>query len=480
MLDILHQYPGLITVTYVLLELVSVGFAVHAVMNVRTAQGAIAWLLALVAVPIVALPLYTVFGRHRFYGYVAARRAGDAAIAHVTGEMSGEAGARFRSGLDGASRRYMGFEKIAGTPFLSGNDIEILVDGEATFDAIFEAVAGAEQYVLVQFYIVRDDHLGRRLKDALLECLGRGVRVYFLIDAVGSYDLPRRYTQALRAAGAHVETFTGTTRRVRRFQINFRNHRKVVVVDGHTSFVGGHNVGDEYLGADPKLTPWRDTHVRIRGPVAMTTQLPFVEDWYWSTGELPLIGWTPRAEAAGHTALSLPSGPADDVETGALMFVHAIHSARERLWIVSPYFVPNVSILDALKLAALRGVDVRILVAGITDNHTVALAGRAFVAELVPCGVSIFRYTGGFLHQKVMLIDDDLATVGTANLDNRSMRLNFEQTVVLADAALAGKIEAMLLSDFANAEEIDVMDPAKNPWWLRAAARGAMLLAPVL
>ncbi|MEJ2089638.1 MAG: phospholipase D-like domain-containing protein, partial [Gammaproteobacteria bacterium] len=261
--------------------------------------------------------------------------------------------------------------------------------------------------------------------------------------------------------------------------INFRNHRKIVVVDGHITFVGGLNVGDEYVGRDDHLTPWRDTHVSVRGPVATAAQVPFVEDWYWSTGELPLIDWNPVATDGGHTALSLPSGPADDVETGSLLFVHAINSARRRLWIVSPYFVPNGSIMDALKLAALRGVDVRILLPGLTDNRLVQLAGRAYYAELMALGVQIFRYARGFLHQKVMLIDDDLATVGTANLDNRSMLLNFEQTMVFA-GTFASQVEAMLIEDFAHARQIDAAQVTGEPWWSRAMSRGARLLSPVL
>jgi cardiolipin synthase len=277
-----------------------------------------------------------------------------------------------------------------------------------------------------------------------------------------------------------VRAFTSSNGLVRQLQLNFRNHRKIVVVDGRTSFVGGLNVGNEYLGKDRVLTPWRDTHLRIRGPAAAVVQVPFLEDWYWSEGTLPNVRWQAEAMATNHTILSLPSSPSDDREPGALMFVHAIHSARSRLWIVSPYFVPNGSIIDALKLAALRGVDVRVLIPGLTDNRLVALAGRAYLSELVRAGVRFFRYQNGFLHQKVMLIDEDLATVGTANLDNRSMRLNFEHTMVLADRGLATAVEHMLETDFAHSSEIVEAELAADPWWKNAAARSARLFAPVL
>jgi cardiolipin synthase len=481
MTDILHEHSTLIiALGYLALELVALAAAVHAVMNVRTAQGAIAWMLALVTLPMIALPLYAVFGRRRFMGYVAARRAGDAAISHLTAQLAEEAREPFRSSLDSDSRRYQGFETIAGTPFLAANDAELLIDGQATFEAIFSALAQAREYVLVQFYIVRDDELGTQFQTALLDCLARGVRVYFLYDRIGSHQLSSRYTHALREAGAEVLAFTSMTRRVRKLQVNFRNHRKIVVADGTLSFVGGLNVGDEYVGEDPVLTPWRDTHLRIRGPAAMMVQVPFLEDWYWSSGALPRVRWQAEAMPADHTILSLPSSPTDDREPGALMFVHAIHSARQRLWIVSPYFVPNGSIIDGLKMAALRGVDVRILIPGVTDNRLVALAGHAYLPELATSGVRFFRYEKGFLHQKVMLIDGDMATVGTANLDNRSMRLNFEHTMVLADERLAADVERMLKADLANSSEIFAEELAQDPWWKNAAARSARLLAPVL
>jgi len=481
MIDILHERSTLIIASgYLIVELVAIAAAVHAVMHVRTAQGAIAWLLALITMPFFALPLYAVFGRRRFMGYVEARRADDAAISHLTTRHADEAGQPFRSNLDRESRRYLGFETIARTHFLGGNEVRLLIDGADTFEALFAAIMRAEDYVLVQFYIIRDDGLGTRLKDLLLECLQRGVRVYLLYDRIGSHQLPAAYTRALRDAGARVLAFTSITRRVPKLQVNFRNHRKIVVVDGHTSFVGGLNVGDEYLGKDPVLTPWRDTHLKIEGPAAMVVQVPFLEDWYWSCGEVPEVQWPTGTMSAGHTVLSLPSSPSDDREPGALMFVHAIHSALRRLWIVSPYFVPNGSIIDALKMAALRGVDVRVMIPGVTDNRLVALAGRAYLPELVASGVRFFRYEGGFLHQKVMLIDNDIATVGTANLDNRSMRLNFEHTMVIADRRCAEAVESMLTADFHECSEILPEALAADPWWKYAAARGARLLAPVL
>ncbi|UCE90416.1 MAG: cardiolipin synthase [Pseudomonadota bacterium] len=467
--------------TFVALEAAGIAASVHAVMNVRTSQGAVAWAISLITFPFLAVPLYVVFGSRKFYGYVDARREGDLEIQHIAMSVSEKYGPVYRASFEGESLRYDAFERLAKMPFTRANDAELLVDGAETFGAIFRGIDSATDYVLVQFYIVRNDGLGRELKNRLLRKLKAGVRVCFLYDNVGSSALPGSYVEELKAAGAVVEAFTGYTRRVRRFQINFRNHRKIVVVDGHTAYVGGHNVGDEYLGLDPKLSPWRDTHVRVTGPSAITVQLSFLEDWYWACHNVPELSWTPKAASARETkVLVLPSGPADELETCGLFFVHAINAARERVWIVSPYFVPDESVVHALQLAALRGIDVRILVPHKADNRLVQLAACSYFEEMVSVGVNIHSYNEGFLHQKVMLIDDDIATVGTANFDNRSFRLNFEITMGVADDDFAGEVRRMLEADFANSRRIKPAEVTGRNFVYRAAVRAARLMAPIL
>src|SRR5260364_403304 len=177
---------------------------------------------------------------------------------------------------------------LAEAPFTHGNQVRALINGKHTFAAIFEAIARATEYVIVQFFVVRDDALGRKLKEALIERAAKGVRVYFLYDGIGSYDLPRHYIEALRAGGVEAREFA-TRRFINRFQLNFRNHRKIVIVDGKAAFVGGHNIGDEYLGAKPPLSPWRDTHIEVKGPAVIDVQFAFIEDWYWAAQRLPQV-----------------------------------------------------------------------------------------------------------------------------------------------------------------------------------------------
>ena len=454
--------------------------SIAAVMTARTSQGAIAWAISLNTCPWVAVPTYWFLGRSRFEGYETAKTMSDKNVRagleniHAALEPFTVPPAELGSGMLAA-------EQLADLPLLRGNSVDLLVDGDATFDNIVEGIDAAKEYILFQFFIVHDDELGRRVKTHLLQKAAEGVKIYFLYDEVGSHDLPEAYLDELRQAGCEVNPFNTRKGRRNRFQINFRNHRKVVVVDGKTAWVGGHNVGDEYLGKDPKFGHWRDTHVRITGPAALAPQYAFVEDWFWATERiLAGLNWTPSPSQQGDIpVLLVASGPADELETATLMFLQAINSAKERIWIASPYFVPDDAIIAALQLAGLRGVDVRILIPDKPDHLLVYLAAFTYFDDAGKTGVRFFRYTDGFLHEKAMLIDDRFSTVGTANFDNRSFRLNFEITSLIEDEAFASEIEQMFLDDFSHAREMQPGEVDQKSFWFRLATRIARLTAPV-
>jgi cardiolipin synthase len=377
--------------------------------------------------------------------------------------------------------KYVALEELAEMPFTSHNDATLLINGKEAFAAMFAGMESAKDYIIVQFYIIRDDNLGDRLKDLLVRKAREGVRVYLLYDEIGSYNLPRAYRRELADAGVVDLPFRTSKGLRNRFQINFRNHRKIVIADGHVAYVGGLNVGDEYMGKHKRFGPWRDTHVEVRGPVVQAIQFAFLEDWYWATGSVPELDWTPHpAPDENENALCLASDPSDLMETCGLFFLHAINSARERLWIASPYFVPDESLMAALQLAAIRGVDVRVMLPQIPDHKLVYLAGFAFIAEAEPAGVKFYRYQPGFMHHKVILVDDDLAAVGTANFDNRSIRLNFELMLLFADKPFAATVYEMLEKDFANCRQATSEELASRPFVFRMAVRVARLLAPIL
>ena len=339
----------MIAALVVLFHVLGFTSSIHAVMSTRTSQGAIAWAVTLNTFPYLAVPAYWVFGRSKFEGYVIARRGTDVRNDHIEQEAIQTAAPYLLAEGEGAEAASAA-EGLARMPILRGNAVELLIDGDATFESIFRGIDEAKEYVLVQFYIVHDDGLGRALKERLIAKAKEGVRVYFLYDEVGSHSLPDSYKEELRRAGAEVSEFNTRKGRRNRFQLNFRNHRKIVVTDGRVAWIGGHNVGDEYLGKDPKFGHWRDTHLRIQGPAVLKAQISFSEDWYWATETLPKLNWTARPAPDGSDArvLIIPTGPADELESANLMFVHAINSAQKRIWIASPYFVPEHAVIVAL------------------------------------------------------------------------------------------------------------------------------------
>ncbi len=451
---------------------------VHALMHVRTSQGAIAWVLSLLLLPFVAIPLYWLLGPKRFSSEVGGRRFKNSRLAVLAAEMI-ERLRRYEVDIPEDDAFERAARTLGGLPFTRGNRFELLIDGEETFGKVFETICSARNYLCVNFFIVKNDALGTRFQQALIERARAGVRVFFLFDEFGSYKLPRRYLRELIDAGVECHSFGVNRFWWSRLQLNFRNHRKIVVADGEVALIGGLNVGDEYLGRNTRFGGWRDTHLSMRGPVVQAVQLVFLEDWYWAANTIPELEWETRLEEADQVAAVIPTGPADPADSWQLVVAEAANTSRSRLWIASPYFVPDEGVLTALQAAAIRGVDVRILIPERADHLLVWLSAFSYFEQSIPYGIRIFRYHRGFLHQKVMLIDHRLAAVGSANLDNRSFRLNFEITGFSADAAFVDAVARMLEADFEASLEARVEDFSKKPFFFRAACRVARLMAPV-
>ncbi|MEM7699432.1 MAG: cardiolipin synthase [Verrucomicrobiota bacterium] len=469
------------------LEVLAILTIINIVMKARSAAGAWGWSMAVVALPLFAVPLYWILGRQQFRGYMEQLRAARASNERVFTNLSETLAPHFAT-LTEEEKHYGGvLERLSERRYTQGNEACLLIDGEQTFREIFEAIREATDYVLIQFFIVKDDGLGNELREIAEERARAGVRVYFIYDEIGSHRLSKDYLRSLEAAGVEVHDFHSTQGPSNRFQINFRNHRKIVVVDGRVGFVGGHNVGDEYLGKTDRFESWRDTHVRLSGPSVLSLQMVFLSDYYWATRTIPELNWEtvhPASDTAcgGYDAkvLTLPTGPVEIVEGGTVFFLNAITQAHRRLWIATPYFVTDESVRSALQMAALRGVDVRILIPDKPDKWIPWLATFAFLAEMEAAGVRIYRYAPGFHHQKVVLVDDIFSAVGTANLDNRSMRLNFEVSAVVLSESFAETVDLMLTRDFERSFEVDGRDYSSRPLWFRVLVRIARLFSPVL
>lgn len=361
--------------------------------------------------------------------------------------------------------------------------VDLLVDGGATYEAILAAVATARDHVHLEYYIFMPDRTGARLRDALVERARAGVKVRLLVDAVGSSKLRSRFLQPLLDAGGEVAWFhPARLRGFARPWLNLRSHRKIVVVDGRVAFTGGINVTDE---EDERLRPdaYRDLHLRLEGKVVRSLQLVFIEDWIYASGQTreAFAGCAPgpQATTGGIPAQVLVSGPDSSWEAIHRLHVAAIHEARRRVWLATPYFVPGEAARMALTSAALGGLDVRLLVPRMSDSRLVTYAARSYFDELLAAGVKVHEYGPRMLHTKALLCDDNLALIGSANFDNRSFRLNFEVSVLLRGTDMAGQLEALLQGEFAGAPPVP-RERRQSLWRQRLPEALARLLSPLL
>ena len=452
--------------------------AVDSLMRTRTSQGAIAWIVALITFPWLSVPRT---GSSAARSSTAIERCGNNSTpARGADRIDAEVLAPFVRDVS-ASHDALAGAQLAKLDYLTGNAVELLIDGRETFPSILSGIDAAKDYILVQFFIIHDDEIGRALKDRLIAAARQGRRVWLLYDEIGSKDLPAAYLDELRSAGVQARSFHTTRGAMNRFQLNFRNHRKIVVVDGVHGWVGGLNVGDEYLGKSTRLPNWRDTHMKLTGPATLELQISFIEDWRWATDETLDLPCRPCAADGGDaTVFVLPTGPADRLESASLddpggRSTQPTNASGSP----SPYLLPDEGVIGALHLAALGGVDVRIVIPDRSDRKLVYYGAFAFVGALIESGVGVYRYQPGFLHEKVFLVDDRLAGVGTANLDNRSFRLNFEVTALVSDAKFIADVERMLESDFSRSRRMTAEEVRTKSWWFRALARASYLLAPI-
>ncbi len=340
--------------------------------------------------------------------------------------------------------------------FSQDNKLEIFVDGRLHFEDLLASLKKARVYIHLQYYIIRNDGLGRQVLNLLVAKAREGVEVRLLYDGMGCMRLPRNFFRPLLEAGGHVASFFPPFLPYINLRINYRNHRKICVIDGRQAYVGGFNIGDEYLGLS-KLGYWRDTHIRIEGSAVMGLAFRFLLDWRFAARDYAPVDekYFPYYNTDGETGIQIvSSGP--DSRWAAIKdgFLKMISSAQQRLYIQTPYFIPDESILEALKVAALSGVDVRLVIPEKEDHLFVHWASLSYVGELLEAGVSCYTYKKGFIHSKMMVMDSFISTVGTANLDIRSFNLNFEVNAFIYDEDISTQLEAIFMRDLDDCEEL--------------------------
>lgn len=364
----------------------------------------------------------------------------------------------------------------------TGNEVKIFDSGESTFRAIFEAIKNAEHHIHLEYYIFSDDKIGNRLKNLLIEKSIQGIEVRIIIDDVGSWGLKQKFINELRRNGIEIYPFMEVLFPRLTSQVNFRNHRKILIVDGIIGFIGGINIADRYIDGIKKIGPWRDTHLQITGDAVACMQVIFAADWYFCINE-NLAGikyFKPFTEKQGTAVQISSSGPDSDWESISQAFFAAIANARKKVYIATPYLMPPSNILSALKVAALSNIDVRIIIPRRSDALIPRWSSFSYVSELLEAGIRVYFYEAGFIHSKYMIVDDTFVTVGTTNLDFRSLETNFEVNAFIYDPDFTARMEAVFSADLQNSSEISLDYWEQRPWHKKFRESVAHIVSPLL
>ncbi|HEY5948183.1 MAG TPA: cardiolipin synthase [Kofleriaceae bacterium] len=456
----------------------AIAIGIVIILQRRSAAATLAWLFALIFLPVVGLVIYRLIGPLRLerkkLKRVASRRAVGEAVTAL-------------AALDDGSVEHLQLATVAmglgEAPPLRADELTVFLDGASNYEAILAAVAAATHHVHLEYYIWEPDTIGTKLRDLLIERAKAGIKVRMVVDGTGSNKLSKRFLEPLHAAGVEVAKFNPVRLlRLRLRRPDFRTHRKIVVCDGRVAFTGGMNITDAHSSAyGPNY--WRDTHLRITGAAVWPLQRLFLEDWYFATDVLCPVDadtFPAPSDDGKHLVQIVGSGPDSDAFAIHKVLFTAINQSTDRCWLTTPYFVPDEALLTALITAGLRDVDVRLLVPKKGDSRLVDMAARSYFPELLAAGVRVYEYESRFIHAKTLVCDDDVAVIGTANLDNRSFRLNFEVAAVIYSGAVNFTLAEAFTTDLDGSRELQRGDYDKQPLARRLGQSTARLISPLL
>ncbi|MBD2846938.1 cardiolipin synthase [Paenibacillus sp. IB182496] len=447
-----------------------------------------AWLLVLFFLPSVGFILYLIIGqnlsRRKIYKIKIDRLRHIRHILHNQFQLLEQRKIKFK---DPEITRYhdMIFMNLVSSRalFTQDNRVEIFTDGQSKFDSLLDTIAAAKDHIHLLYFIVRDDELGNRLVKALAERAAAGVEVRFLYDHVGSRALPRRFFQPLTQAGGYVAAFFPSRIPLLNLRLNYRNHRKLAIIDGKYGYLGGFNIGNEYLGLNKRYGAWRDTHLRLEGSAVQQIQVQFVLDWNLASVHQFLLKrrYFPEVHEPGSVGMQIvSSGPDSEWEQIKNGYLKMIYAAKQSICLQTPYFIPDESLLTALKLAAASGVDVQVMIPNNPDHKVVYWASSSYLGELLESGARVFLYSDGFLHAKTIVVDGRLASVGTSNIDIRSFRLNFEMNAFIFDTETATRLWRIFQQDIEVSTELTWEAYLKRSLMLKLKESLARLLSPIL
>ena len=447
------------------------------------------WLLLLYFIPIVGFVFYLFLGqdmhkRKMFRVKELEDHIGEA-IRQQEHRLKTKEPAKLDEGIRGYTDLAIYNLETSGAVLSDDNDIDIFTDGNEKFDALMEDLRQAEHFIHIQYYIIKNDVLFNRIKEILAEKAAQGVEVRVLFDAMGCRSVKHKYWKELNAQGIMTAEFFPALFRRLQLRINYRNHRKIVVIDNRVAYVGGYNIGKEYIGLDKKFGYWRDTHLRIRGTAVLALQIRFVMDWNYAArqnlfqNERLLENVTPGTRDFCEIQI-ISSGPDNTAEQIRDNYLRLIAKAEKSIYIQTPYFIPDEAILSALMIAVKSGIEVNIMIPCMPDHLFVYWATYSYVGDLVMAGANCYTYNNGFLHCKGMIVDSKVFCYGTANMDIRSFSLNFEVNAMVYDQKKALEMEEIFRKDLKYSRQITRDAYVVRPLVLRIKEQVCRLLSPLL
>ncbi|WP_270880940.1 cardiolipin synthase [Paenibacillus aestuarii] len=450
------------------------------------------WLMVLLFIPILGFVLYVIFGqnlsRRKLYKWNKRMLERVKQIAADQRQRLTDGTMPYLDPMVSQYRDLIYMNVSTNDSFLTqDNDVQIFTDGVSKFDNLIANIEQAESHIHIQYYIVKNDDLGRRVMAALTRKARQGVRVRFLYDDIGSRSLKDAFFREFLHEGGEIAAFFPSRIPYLNYRVNYRNHRKLVIIDGKIGYMGGFNIGNEYLGLDPRFGFWRDTHLRLTGSVIRSLQSRFILDWNLASSSpvdiesgIYFPEWTEH-DVRGQVPMQIvASGPNETWPHFVFTFLKMIHTAKKRILLQTPYFIPEESMLNALRIAALSGIDVRIMIPQKADHLFVHWASLYYVGELLQAGVKCYLYDYGFLHAKTIVVDGQMASVGTANFDIRSLRLNFETNAIIYHAETAKKLENIFWRDMEGCLELTMEAYDERSLRIRFLESISKLISPIL
>ncbi len=444
----------------------------------RNPLKSLAWITVLLLFPIGGIILYIFFGRSIKNTHMISRRN--------KRKLLQSEGADYRepivSDMPPEHRQQIQLARsLTGARFYDGNDVTIFNDGRSKFTALERDIRNARRYIHIQYYIIEDDETGRRIRQLLIERAKAGVSVRVIYDHIGSIHVRRKFFRSMEEAGIEVYPFFKVAFPPFATRINWRNHRKLCVIDGEIGYIGGMNIADRYITGG-KFGKWRDTHLRITGPAIAALQFSFAVDWNFM-GQ-PLITETVESKASDSPDSAgmqmLVSGPTSEWSNIAFLLLKAIGNAKKRVFIQTPYFLPTESLLRALQAAALARLDVRIMIPRHSDSVILTYASYSYINECLRSGIKIYLYNAGMLHGKTVMIDDDFSSVGSANIDFRSFEHNFEANMFIYSHSVNAKLTRQFLADIDESDRIKASEWRHRPLLQKIKESILRLLSPIL